>query len=181
MRHAPVLLVVAFLLPMGAFPAVVRGGQIDIDPDSVAAIAYSPSTGEFGYAYNYEDRESAEKAALKNCSPKDARIVCWVKSGFCALALGDDKSAWGTGYQYDNGSNNTDAMDTAVAECKKRTTGAHVVLCLSSDGQYIYKPKPRTAAKSDGAKKDNTNKDAGETAEKPKIMTQRKSSFGRSS
>ena len=80
-RHAPVLLVVAFLLPMGAFPAVVRGGQIDIDPDSVAAIAYSPSTGEFGYAYNYEDRESAEKAALKNCSPKDARIVCWVKSG----------------------------------------------------------------------------------------------------
>ena len=82
--------------------------------------------------------------------------------------LGDDKSAWGTGYQYDNGSNNTDAMDTAVAECKKRTTGAHVVLCLSSDGQYIYKPKPRTAAKSDGAKKDNTNKDAGETAEKPK-------------
>ena len=147
MRYAIAFLVVAFLLPIGAFPAALRGGQIDIDPDSVAAIAYSPSTGEFGYAYNYEDRESAEKAALKNCSPKDARIVCWVKSGFCASALGDDKSAWGTGYEYDNGSNNTDAMGTAVAECKKRTTGAHVVLCLSSDGQYIYKPKPQSDAK----------------------------------
>ena len=40
--------------------------------------------------------------------------------------------------------------------------------CLSSDGQYVYKPKPRSAAKSDEAKNDNTKKDAGKKAEKPK-------------
>jgi hypothetical protein len=172
MRFAHVLLVAAVLLSFGVFPASVRGDQIEIDTDSFAAIAYSPSTGEFGYAHSYEDRESAEKAALDACSPKDARIVCWINNGFCALALGDDKSAWGVGYEYAGGASNTDAMATAVAECKKRTTGAHVALCLSSDGQYVHKPKRRTVAKSDAdsdaARSKKTKDDARETADKPK-------------
>src|SRR5947199_10838755 len=71
-----------------------------IDPNKFAAIAYSPSTGKYGYSYNYASRSAAEKVALQHLPQPDARIVCWVQAGFCALALGDDKSEFGVGWSY---------------------------------------------------------------------------------
>jgi hypothetical protein len=171
MRFAYVLSVAVLLSPCGTFPSVAWADEIEIDSDSFAAVADSPSTGEFGFAYNYGDRWSAEQAALDSCHPKDARVVCWVNNGFCALALGDDKSSWGTGYEYGDGASNTAAIDTAIAECKNRTTGVHIMICLSSDGQYIYKPKP-PVAKSDVAKADKPRNDVPKTAEKPKSPSQ---------
>ncbi len=42
-------------------PAVLSANPtyIDIDPDSYAAVAYSPSTGAYYYAYGYGSRASA--------------------------------------------------------------------------------------------------------------------------
>ena len=117
---------------------------IDIYEDSYAAIAYSPSSGQFHYAYNYGSRSAAEKAALARCQESDAKIVCWVNNGFCALALGDEVGSYGTGYEWGDGASNTDAANRARSECAKRTTGAHVVLVLSSDGQVIQKPSKPT-------------------------------------
>jgi hypothetical protein len=151
MKIAHIFVAVALAALAGMFARVAAADEIEVDPDSFAAIAYSPSTGEFRYAYNYEDRGSAEQAALKTSTAKDARIVCWVNEGFCALALGDDKSAWGTGYQFGNGANTNAAKATALAECKKRTTGAHIVVCLSSDGQYISRPVFLPARKVEGS------------------------------
>ncbi len=111
--------------------------SLDVDSSSYAAVAYSPSTGDYGYSYNYGSRWSAEKAALERCDAPDARIVGWVNRGFFALALGDDKSCWGTGWSYGDDATNTEAITRALAECRKRTTGARLVLCLVSDGQYI--------------------------------------------
>jgi hypothetical protein len=62
-----------------------------------------------------------------------------VHNGFCALAVGNDKSTWGVGWSYGNGSSNQEAIRYALDECRKRTTGAYILVCLSSDGQYVYR------------------------------------------
>src|ERR1017187_5206665 len=140
MKTAPLLLI-ALLAAASVFAAVARADStIDINSDSFAAIAYSPATGKYGYGNNYRSRSAAEKAALDNCGAEDARIACWVSRGFCALALGDDKTCWGVGWQYGGGSSNNDAKKSALENCGKRTTGAHIAICLSSDGQYIWEP-----------------------------------------
>ncbi len=122
-------------------PAVLSANPtyIDIDPDSYAAVAYSPSTGAYYYAYGYGSRASAERAALNGCKQSDARIVCWVNNGFCALAVGDDASTWGVGWSYGDGASNQEAIRYALNECRRRTTGAYILVCLSSDGQYVYR------------------------------------------
>lgn len=120
---------------------VAQYGQartIEVDPQTYAAVAYSPSTGEFRYSHGYRTRASAERAALDLCDAPDARIVCWVNDGFCALALGDDKQFWGTGWSYGSGASSMEAKEFALEECRKRTTNARVVLYLVSDGQYVF-------------------------------------------
>src|SRR4051812_22619925 len=81
-----------------------------------AAIAYSPATGNHGYAYNHGSRAAAEAAALRYCKGDDARIVTWVNNGFCALAVGDDQSAWGVGWSFGDGATNTYAKNRALLE-----------------------------------------------------------------
>lgn len=115
---------------------------LDVSEWSYAAIAYAPSTGNYRYSYNYGSRYAAEQAALRGMTEKDAKIVCWVNRGFAALALGDDVGAYGTGWEWGDEATNTAAMETALANCRENTKGARIVLCLVSDGQYIYHPKP---------------------------------------
>jgi hypothetical protein len=117
---------------------------IEIDEYSYAAIAYSKATGEYAFSYNYGSRSSAEKAALKQLNKPDGKIVCWVNNGFCALALGDEVGSYGVGYRWGDGASTRRAAERALAECAKRTTGARVVLILSSDGQLIQKEKKPT-------------------------------------
>lgn len=104
------------------------------DGDSYAAIAYSPSTGKYGYAYNYGSRWAAEAAALAYCEAPDAEIVVWVNNGFCALALGDEPGVYGVGWSYGDGSSNVAAMNWALYECGKRTTNPRIVVVISSQG-----------------------------------------------
>lgn len=133
-------------LPAQDLPAA-RPRPISIQPNSIAAIAYSPSSGDYGYAHNYRDRAEAQNAALAGCKAEDARVVCWVNEGYCALAIGDDRSVWGVGHVFGPGVNSADAEKKAIADCSARTTNVQVVLCLSSDGQHIYKPPFRPAFK----------------------------------
>lgn len=117
---------------------------IVIGNDSVAAIAYSPSTGKYGYAYDRRSRKAAEDGALKDCGAADATITCWVKRGFCALALGSDKSYWGSGWKYGAGCNSDAAKEQALEECKNRTSGARIAVVMSSDGQAIWDQRDHT-------------------------------------
>jgi hypothetical protein len=111
-----------------------RNGVSDVfyfATDAFAAIAYSPETGKYGYAHGYGTREISEQVALRNCKADDARIVASVLNGFCALAVGDD-GAWGVGSSTLSGANNTAAKDRALAECKKRSPTARLLLCVCS-------------------------------------------------
>jgi uncharacterized protein DUF4189 len=111
---------------------------ISISRGTYAAIAYSPSTGKYGYSYNLRSRAAAEKTALEKCPEADARIVTWVNRGFVALALGNDKSCWGVGWSYGNGASTAVAKDYALEDCKKRTSGAMIALVMASDGQHVW-------------------------------------------
>jgi serine/threonine-protein kinase len=124
------------VLSVGLFFA--QDQTITIDRHSYAAIAYSPSTGKYGYSYDLRNRAAAERVALEKCGAEDARIVTWVNKGFIALAVGSDKSCWGVGWSYGNGASNTKAKEFALEDCKKRTTSVQIAIALSSDGQYIW-------------------------------------------
>jgi hypothetical protein len=124
-----------------------RADSITIRSGSYAAIAYSPSTGKYRYAHNYNSRRAAEDAAVTALGADDAKIVCWTSEGFCALALGDDKSAYGVGWRFGAGASNTDAMKEALKNCNARTTNARVVVCLSTDGRYVYRPEVKAVKK----------------------------------
>jgi hypothetical protein len=128
--------IIAFLLLQ-----LISASAIDVSNRSYAAIAYSPSTGNYGYVYDYRSRKSAEAAALEKCNAPDAQIVCWINRGFCSLALGDDKSCWGVGWEYGGGAESRKAVDRALENCRKRTTGVYTAVTISSDGQYIWDRK----------------------------------------
>lgn len=140
-------LVIAVLIAASLLPPCVSAGEnrsISISSDSFAAIAYSPATGKYGYAYDRRSRAAAEDGAMRDCGADDARIACWINKGFCALALGNEKSCWGVGWTYGNGANSDGARNYALEDCRNRTSGAHIALSLSSDGQYIWDQNEHT-------------------------------------
>jgi len=61
------------------------------------AIAYSNSSGKYGYSYGCSSRSTAERLALNKCAASDRRIVVWVSKGWAALAV-NDANRWGTGW-----------------------------------------------------------------------------------
>jgi hypothetical protein len=126
-------LLLALCLASLAGSAPARAGDTVTGNDTYAAIAYSPETGKYGYGHGYGNRWAAERAALKECKAADARIVTWVHDGFCALALGDDQSCWGVGWTFNDGATNTEAKQSALQECRARTTNARIVLCICSN------------------------------------------------
>ena len=99
--------------------------------DTYAAIAYSPKTGKYGYAYGQSTRDIAEGIAKRHCKVDDARVVTWVHNGWCALAVGE-KGTYGVGWSYGNGATNRNAKENAIDECKKRSKTARLLLCVCS-------------------------------------------------
>ena len=92
------------------------------------AIAYSQTTGKWGYSRHWLSEVNARRVAVKNCEAADAKVVIIVGNYWCALALGDDKTAYGTGYSKDA----DEARKFALAECNKRTKNAKVVVCFNT-------------------------------------------------
>jgi hypothetical protein len=124
--------------------SIAPAGAISVSSNSYAAIAYSPSTGKFAYSYDRRSRKEAEKEALEKCGAPDATIACWVNRGYAALALGKDKSCWGSGWKYGDNASNEDAKDMAMKDCQKRTSDVYIAVCLSSDGQHLWDHRDHT-------------------------------------
>jgi hypothetical protein len=93
-----------------------------------AAIAYSPSTGAYGYSYGFASLAGARAEALAHCRGDDARVVVWVENGYAALALGDRRGAYGWGWAFNRG----EARARALNQCAARTTGAYVAVSVYS-------------------------------------------------
>ncbi len=99
------------------------------DIQSTGVIAYSPTTGKWGYSFGYGRGDVTR--ALQFCEDPQAKVIvsptscCWM-----ALALGDDKSAYGYGYA----GNRADAERNALDECHKRTKNAKVAVSFCTNG-----------------------------------------------
>lgn len=99
------------------------------DIQSTGVIAYSPATGKWGYSFGYGRGDIGR--AVKFCEDPNAKVIvspkpcCWM-----ALALGDDKSAYGWGYA----GNRADAERNALEECRQRTKNAKVTVSFCTNG-----------------------------------------------
>jgi hypothetical protein len=95
---------------------------------SWGAIAYSQTTGAWGYATGGDS--GLQQRAIRNSKAADAQVVavkfdCWL-----ALALGDDRTAYGFGFA----GNRADAENHALAECAKQTKNGKVVVSFCTNG-----------------------------------------------
>lgn len=136
MKLAAFTVVLASVLTTWCGNAASAG--IHVDPETYAAIAYSPSTGDYSFACDFPTLSEAQEVALARCPQSDARIVGWTRNGFIALAVGDDRTQWGVATTQGAGASSKAAKRLALDEINKRTGQGRVVLCLVSDGQYIY-------------------------------------------
>lgn len=91
------------------------------------AIAYSESSGDFGYATG--GGRSSQYAALKNCQARDAKVVLTKYDCWLALAVGDDKV-----YGYGFAGNRADAEQNALDECAKHGKNGKVKVSFCSNG-----------------------------------------------
>lgn len=92
------------------------------------AIAFSESTGRWGYSSG--GGRSAPYKAIQNCKAADAKVIAQQFDCWMALALGDDKGAYGWGYA----GNRDDAERFALEACSKRTKNSKVVLSFCTNG-----------------------------------------------
>lgn len=128
-----ILLGVAACLSLIAPRPQVNAGGITSAGDTYAAIAYSSKTGRCGYSYGHTSLRDAQTNALKNCATSDARVVTWVKNGFCALAVGD-KNVYGTGWASGDQASSTGVEQRALADCAKRTANGRLIASVGSTG-----------------------------------------------
>jgi len=91
---------------------------------SYAAIAYSESTGQYGYTHGYDDLSAAQNDAVANANADDAKVVVWVENGWAALAVNDGR--WGYGWS-------TNSLDEAENNAINAAGGGSI-LCWAASG-----------------------------------------------
>ena len=96
--------------------------------DAYAAIAYSESTGQYGYTYGYDDLGAAENDAVANANADDAQVVVWVENGWAALAVNND-GGWGYGWSTNC---QADAERFAIDGAGGPACGAHILCWVAS-------------------------------------------------
>jgi hypothetical protein len=125
---------------LGFLAASSRAEAAEIDFDTYAAVAFSPSTGAYGYGWNLATRGQAERTALSKCTGDDARIVGWVQGGWLVLAIGDNKT-YGVGWEYGDGADRAVAARRAIDECHSRKGKVQTIihLCSGDIDPVVYK------------------------------------------
>ena len=96
------------------------------------AVAYSPTTGQWGYSIGY-GRGDITRAIRFSGDPEAKYFVTPSMCSWVALATGDAKSAYGFGYA----GNQADAERNALEECAKRTTNAKVAVSFCTNGKVL--------------------------------------------
>lgn len=98
--------------------------------DRYAAVAFSPSTGLYGYGNGYATKDEAIEKAVQECGGRDA-ITRWARNSWLALAISDRTSAgygWGSGWA----ETASEAREIARDKCLEKNDEARVVVCISA-------------------------------------------------
>ena len=111
-------LIVIFLALIGSVPAASA-------QDAFGAIAYSPSTGAYGYSYDFPSRAAAEAGAFNDCSKHNSgcQVVLWFKNACGSLAVGAN-GGWGTAWA----ASRKLADKQAVGQCSRNDQGCRPVV-----------------------------------------------------
>ena len=116
------ILLIVFALALAAAPALQAAG------DTYAAVAFSPSTGRWGYGNGYPTNSEAIARARRECGRSDSRTN-WCKNSWIALAVSNQsRGGWGSAW----GETAAAARSAAIAECVARNPDGHVVICVPS-------------------------------------------------
>ncbi|MFO0554970.1 MAG: DUF4189 domain-containing protein [Polyangiaceae bacterium] len=94
------------------------GGSAEAKADKFGALAFSDSTGKYGWAADRASREEAEDAAIGFCEVKDCRPIVWFKNSCGAIARGDDRVVY---YAYGQTSRE-ESERVAIDRCQEHTT-----------------------------------------------------------
>lgn len=115
------------LIALLAAPMAVTGAGASAE-GLYAAIAFSPSTGLSGSAWNFDTDALAETEAYGQCGVDDCyTAVVFQQCG--AIAVGD---GYGMGFAADLSS--ATAQDTALASCSEFTTNCQVTASFCNEG-----------------------------------------------
>ena len=114
------MLALCTALPLVAAPVAAA--------DLYAAIAFSPSTGKSGAAWNFDSEAAALGEAVQQCAVDDcASVTVFGQCG--ALAVGD-----GYGMGFAANLSTAVANDEALANCNGFTTNCEITLSLCNEG-----------------------------------------------
>ncbi len=98
--------------------------------NNYGALAYSPSTGAWGGAYDYASRRAAENRALSECRARGrgCQVAVWFRNACGAISVGNN-GGWGSGW----GSSRSRAEREARAVCRNYDSGcrAYAWTCTS--------------------------------------------------
>ena len=108
--------------------AVTLFGTVQGARAAFGAIAYSPSTGSYGYWYGANCRAEAENGALNNCGGADRQIVVWVQNGWASLAV-NNEGRWGYGWSTNC---REEADRNALNNAGGRRCGARILCWVAS-------------------------------------------------
>jgi Domain of unknown function (DUF4189) len=92
--------------------------------DYYGAIAYSPSTGAYGFSYDHYSQAEAENRAMAECRARagDCQLPLWFRNACGALAVGSG-GGWGTGWGTDQGL----AESYAIQTCSRNTNSCQII------------------------------------------------------
>jgi hypothetical protein len=117
----PARLVVLVLLASAFFFADTTLASAQYEPRYWAALAYSRSTWNLGYAYGKSSRNEAERIALDYCDANDAVILTSTTAAHLAFARGCNGSyGWATNDDRD------EAESLAVSNCRRHCQHARL-------------------------------------------------------
>lgn len=122
MKYLPRLFVLLALISAFWSASLVEAADV------YAAVAYSPSTRQWGYSQGYPTRAQAISRALRECGSRDARTF-WTKNAWIALAV-SDRSPGSFGWAW--ASTASQARANARRQCLLRNPDARVVVCVSA-------------------------------------------------
>ena len=101
---------------------VAGGAGVAMAEDNYGAIAYSTSSGAYGYAYDAKTKGAAQRLALKECDKqgRGCKNTIWFKNACGSIAIGKD--GWGASW----GKTKRESWRKAREQCRTETTGCKV-------------------------------------------------------
>lgn len=103
--------ILAILAVLGMVAMAPQGAAAQ----SFGAIAYSPSSGAWGWSSDYGSRGQAERRAIRECRNRGSgcRNAIWFRNACGALAKGNN-GGWGANW----GNNRNQARSKALRTCR---------------------------------------------------------------